>query len=74
VSASGRRAADCPAPAAAKTADFRDSGHLARLMLDDRDRGNPMTESDMERFENLAFAIGFIATGLLTLVAQVTIV
>jgi hypothetical protein len=33
-----------------------------------------LTESDMERFENLAFAIGFIATGLLTLVAQVTIV
>jgi len=26
-------------------ADFRDSGHLARLMLDDRDRGNPMMES-----------------------------
>jgi len=28
----------------------------------------------MDKFENLAFAIGFIATGLLTLVAQVTIV
>jgi hypothetical protein len=33
-----------------------------------------MMESDMEKFESLAFAIGFIATGLLTLVAQVTIV
>jgi hypothetical protein len=29
---------------------------------------------DMEKFENFAFAIGLIATGLLTLVAQATIV
>jgi hypothetical protein len=29
---------------------------------------------EMEKFENFAFALGFIATGLLTLVAQVTIV
>jgi hypothetical protein len=29
---------------------------------------------EMEKFENFAFALGFIAAGLLTLVAQVTIV
>jgi len=28
----------------------------------------------MDRFESFAFAIGFIATGLLTLACQVTIV
>jgi hypothetical protein len=28
----------------------------------------------MDKFENLAFAIGFIAAGLLTIVGQVTIV
>jgi len=28
----------------------------------------------MQKFETFAFAIGFIATGVLTLVAQVTIV
>jgi hypothetical protein len=34
----------------------------------------PSGRDRMERFESFAFAIGFIATGLLTLVAQVTIV
>jgi hypothetical protein len=29
---------------------------------------------NMEKFESFAFAIGFVATGLLTLIAQVTIV
>lgn len=31
-------------------------------------------ESEMEKFESFAFAIGFIAAGLLTLVGQVPIV
>jgi len=56
-------------------ADFRDSAHLARLVLDIRHRGEPPSgRASMEKFESFAFAIGFIATGLLTLVAQVTIV
>jgi hypothetical protein len=35
---------------------------------------NPPRRLEMDKFENFAFAIGFIACGLLTLVAQVTIV
>jgi hypothetical protein len=35
---------------------------------------NPLRRLEMDKFENFAFALGFIATGLLTLVAQVTIV
>lgn len=57
-----------------KMADFRDSAHLARLMLSRGHRGKPAGRVEMEKFESFAFAIGFIATGLLTLVAQVTIV
>ena len=34
----------------------------------------PFWRGEMEKFESFAFAIGFIATGLLTLIAQVTIV
>jgi hypothetical protein len=37
-------------------------------------QGQPPGRADMEKFESFAFAIGFIATGLLTLVAQVAIV
>jgi hypothetical protein len=56
-------------------ADFRACAHLARLVLKRRHRGKCLQGvSEMEKFETFAFAIGFIATGLLTLVAQVTIV
>jgi hypothetical protein len=34
----------------------------------------PFGRVEMEKFESFAFAIGFIGVGLLTLVAQVTIV
>ena len=34
----------------------------------------PSRESKMDKFESFAFAIGFIATGLLALAAQVSIV
>jgi hypothetical protein len=75
VSAPGRRRAAFVRAARREMADFRDSAHLARLVLDIRHRGkSPVRESKMEKFESFAFAIGFIATGLLTLVAQVTIV
>ena len=56
-------------------ADFRGSAHLARLMLERGHRGKPRQgDFTMEKFESFAFAIGFIATGLLVLVSQVTIV
>jgi hypothetical protein len=58
-----------------KMADFRDSAHLARLMLSRRHRGKPPSgRAEMEKFESFAFAIGFVACGLLALVAQVSIV
>jgi len=55
-------------------ADFRDSPRLARLVLRERHRGRFPRRVDMDRFESFAFAIGFVATALLTLVSQVTIV
>ena len=74
VSAPGRLAARCGSAIGREMADFRASLHLARLMLSKGHRGKPTGRPKMEKFESFAFAIGFIATGLLTLVAQVTIV
>ena len=74
VSANGRRTAHFNEGSAAGMADFRDSPHLARLMLSRDHGGQTPGRMDMERFESLAFAVAFIATGLLTLAAQVTIV
>lgn len=56
-------------------ADFRDWAHLARLMLISLASGVPRSgRMTMEKFETFAFAIGFIVTGLLTVVAQVQLV
>jgi len=56
-------------------ADFRGSPHLARLVLERGHRGKPPSgRVHMDKFESFAFAIGFIATGFLALVSQVTIV
>ena len=75
VSAPGRWPAGFGGAIGPEMADFRDSAHLARLMLSWRHGGKPHSgRVEMEKFESFAFAIGFIATGLLTLVAQVTIV
>jgi hypothetical protein len=74
VSAPGRWAARFARAIGREMADFRASPHLARLMLSKGHRGKPTGRPKMEKFESFAFAIGFIATGLLTLVAQVTIV
>ena len=58
-----------------ETADFRGSRHLARLMLGRRHRDKTRSgRLHMDKFESFAFAIGFIACGLLTIAAQVTIV
>jgi hypothetical protein len=44
-------------------------------MLEEAGRGTtPHRSRKMEKFESIAFALGFIAVGMLTLVAQVTIV
>jgi hypothetical protein len=56
-------------------ADFRACAHLARLMLISLASGVPRSgRTTMEKFETFAFAIGFIVTGLLTIVAQVRLV
>ena len=75
VSAPGRRWAHFVGGPAAKMADFRGCGRLARLVLERGHRGKPPSgRIQMDKFESFAFAIGFIATGLLALVSQVTIV
>jgi len=74
VSGRGRGTAVRRAAKPPEMADFRDSGHLARLVLHDRHRGRVQGRMNMDKFENFAFAIGFVATALLTFVAQVTIV
>ena len=74
VSVGGRGRTRLRAARIAKMADFRNLRHLARLMLRERHRGFPKWRVDMDRFESFAFAIGFVATALLTLVSQVTIV
>jgi hypothetical protein len=65
-------------------ADFRDSLHLARLVLRERQRGRAAEgqsatgaaprRMEMDRFESFAFIIGFVATVLLTVVGQAVIV
>jgi hypothetical protein len=56
-------------------ADFRGFAHLARLVLSFRHQGFSRSgRIEMAKFEALAFTIGFIATGLLTIVAQVPLV
>jgi hypothetical protein len=52
-----------------ETADFRGFGHLARLVLGDRRRGFRSGSRTMAKVEALAFSVGFIMTGFLTLVA-----
>ena len=74
VSVRGRLPARRRAAQAPEMADFRDSPRLARLVLRKRHRGRFPRRVDMDRFESFAFAIGFVATALLTLVSQVTIV
>ena len=63
--------ADAPAPGPAsapgrKIPDFRRFRHLARLMLILPHQGfSAFRRMTMEKFEALAFALGFLATGFL---------
>ena len=53
-------------------ADFSHFSRLARLLLSSGQQGmnpNGVKTMSVAKFETLAFAIGFIATGFLTLVA-----
>lgn len=53
-----------------KMADFRGFFSLARLMLIDRHRGNLRSgRMIMARFEAVAFTVGFVLTGFLSLAA-----
>ena len=64
-----------PRPGDPELADFRAFPQLARLMLILGHQGFfVFRELEMEKFETLAFAVGFIATGVLTIVAQMQIV
>jgi hypothetical protein len=75
VSAGGRRAAGSLRAGASKMADFRDSRDLARLVLICPHQGFGVDRrSEMAKFEALAFTIGFIATGLLTVAGQLQLV
>jgi hypothetical protein len=56
-------------------ADLRGFRHLARSLLGGGDRGHdPIRRIWMQKLETFAFALSFIAVGMLTLVAQVAIV
>jgi len=58
----------------AKSADFRRFRHLARLMLLIRHQGFSRSgRMTMAKFEALAFAFGFIATGFLAFAASAPI-
>ena len=55
---------------AKESADFREFSGLARLLLSIRRRGFSLQGAEtMAKIETLAFAVGFIMTGFLTLVA-----
>jgi hypothetical protein len=61
-------------PSDGKSADFSHFRQLARLMLLSSHQGFPaFRRGKMDKFETLAFAIAFIATGLLTFVASMPI-
>jgi hypothetical protein len=60
-----------PTPERADLADFRGFSRLARLVLHERHRDSPDPgrQTMTAKFEALAFTLGFLATGFLTLVA-----
>ena len=69
------RTPDRAATLEVKGADFRHFWQLARLMLLLPHQGFPRSgRGKMDKFEALAFAVGFIATGFLTFVASMPIV
>jgi hypothetical protein len=79
-----QKACQCPQPDArrrkgatarrTKTADFRRFRHLARLMLLLPHQGfSAFGRMTMDKFEALAFAFGFIATGFLAFAASAPI-
>ena len=71
VDAAARRRPMAPA---GKTADFRHFSQLARLMLLLPHQGfSAFRRGKMDKFETLAFAVAFIATGFLTFVASMPI-